>query len=136
MTVLGLTQGQAYKFYGIVGTLGPISGVLFAGFSFDKIGGYMGPLAIPLVGLMGFVGMLAGIGSVLFDNPYFTAACLTLQLFCGGFIMPACTGIMLNQVPKDMRTIANSVANLCYNLFGYLPAPTIYGVVYEIAGGG
>ena len=27
-----------------------------------------------------------------------------------------------------MKTKANSIANLCYNLFGYLPAPFLYGI--------
>lgn len=32
--------------------------------------------------------------------------------------------------------MANSVANFSYNLFGFLPAPMIYGVFYERGGGG
>ena len=55
---------------------------------------------------------------------------MTLQLFGGGLIMPVATGIMLNLVPQTMRTNANSIANLCYNLFGYVPAPYIYGWAY------
>jgi len=26
-----------------------------------------------------------------------------------------------------MRTVSNSIANLCYNLFGYVPGPYVYG---------
>ena len=35
-----------------------------------------------------------------------------------------------------MRTNANSIANLSYNLFGYVPAPYIYGWAYESTGAG
>lgn len=35
---------------------------------------------------------------------------------------------MLSQVPVQERSLANSVANLFYNLCGYLPAPILYGV--------
>jgi MFS family permease len=49
--------------------------------------------------------------------------------------MPVMTGILLNTVPPSMRTLANSIANLTYNLIGYLPAPFIYGLVYERTGG-
>jgi hypothetical protein len=49
--------------------------------------------------------------------------------------MPVLTGIMLNTVPPSLRTLANSVANLEYNLLGYLPAPFMYGLVYELTGG-
>lgn len=45
-------------------------------------------------------------------------------------LMPAATGIMLNLVPQTMRTSANSLANFSYNLFGYVPAPYMYGVIY------
>ena len=50
-------------------------------------------------------------------------------LFFGGFILPPVTGIMINSVPDSQKASANSIANLCYNLFGYLPAPLIYGFV-------
>lgn len=45
-------------------------------------------------------------------------------------------GILLNMVPQSLRTLANSVANLFYNLFGYFPAPFVYGLFYEATGGG
>lgn len=35
-----------------------------------------------------------------------------------------------------MRTNANSIANLSYNLFGYVPAPYMYGWAYETSGAG
>lgn len=50
--------------------------------------------------------------------------------------MPPATGIMLNQVPQNMRTVCNSIANICYNLFGYVPAPYIYGFMYQRYGQG
>ena len=43
--------------------------------------------------------------------------------------MPPVTGIMLNAVEEKKRAQANSIANLWYNLFGYLPAPMFYGFV-------
>jgi len=54
---------------------------------------------------------------------------LWLVLFFGGFLLPPVTGIMLNSVEDYKRTSANSLANLAYNLFGYLPAPTFYGLI-------
>ena len=41
------------------------------------------------------------------------------------------TGIMLNTVDEELKTMANSLAFLSYNLFGYLPSPFIYGLVYD-----
>jgi hypothetical protein len=59
---------------------------------------------------------------------------LWLVLFFGGFLLPPVTGIMLNSVEDYKRTSANSLANLAYNLFGYLPAPTFYGLISQFAG--
>ena len=46
------------------------------------------------------------------------------------------TGIMLNTVDQHLKTTANSLANLNYNLLGLLPAPFIYGAIYEAGEGG
>ena len=34
-----------------------------------------------------------------------------------------------------MKTTANSLANLSYNMLGYLPAPFIYGAIYDFGEG-
>ena len=44
-------------------------------------------------------------------------------LFFGGFILPPVTGIMISSVGDYEKSSANSIANMCYNLLGYLPAP-------------
>lgn len=41
---------------------------------------------------------------------------------------------MLNSVEENKRISANSLAQLSFNLLGYLPAPTFYGFVAQIAG--
>lgn len=55
-------------------------------------------------------------------------------IFFGAFILPSVTGIMINTVPPNQKTSANSLANLSYNLLGYLPAPSIYGAVSAASG--
>lgn len=39
-------------------------------------------------------------------------------------------------MPPSGKTTANSLANFVYNLLGYLPAPYIYGLVYDHTGAG
>mmetsp|Transcript_17687 Transcript_17687/g.29898 ORF Transcript_17687/g.29898 Transcript_17687/m.29898 type:complete len:123 (+) Transcript_17687:1992-2360(+) len=58
-----------------------------------------------------------------------------LLLFFGGFILPPVTGIMISSVGEYQKSSANSIANLCYNLLGYLPAPQIYGLISQWTGG-
>ena len=55
-----------------------------------------------------------------------------LLFYFGAFLLPTMTGIMLNSVREERRTTANSVATLWYNLFGYLPAPFVYGFVSSL----
>jgi hypothetical protein len=45
--------------------------------------------------------------------------------------LPALTGILLNTVEKQQKTVANSIAYLAYNLFGFLPSPFIYGALTD-----
>ena len=39
---------------------------------------------------------------------------------------------MLQSVQEERRATANSLATLAYNLFGYLPAPFVYGLFSDI----
>ena len=64
------------------------------------------------------------------------AGLIWFLLFFGGAILPSLTGVMLNTVNINQKTTANALANLCYNLFGYLPAPFIYGMIYDAGDGG
>jgi sugar phosphate permease len=70
------------------------------------------------------------------DNFVIIAALLWFLLFFGGAILPAMTGMMLNTVNGAQKTTANSLANLSYNLLGYLPAPFVYGAIYDSGDGG
>jgi len=56
------------------------------------------------------------------------------MLFFGGFVLPPLTGIMLNTVPEYHRGQANSLATLSYNLIGYFPAPSWYGLIASLSG--
>ena len=55
-----------------------------------------------------------------------------LLLFFGGFLLPSLTGIMISSVGDYQKSSANSIANMSYNLFGYMPAPAIYGAISKI----
>ena len=134
--VLEIPQTKAYSLFMFVGIVGPTAGIISAGLVFDKIGGYLGTNAIPVCAVFGFVAMIMGLMSAYLVEPIHVAVCLTIELFCGGFTMPAATGIMLNFIPPNMRTMGNSMANISYNLFGYLPAPLLYGIAYQYGGSG
>lgn len=82
------------------------------------------------------LGSLIGIPSALVDNYNIAYGCFWLQFFLGGLCLPVMVGILLNMIPPSTKTIANSITNLATNLIGYFPAPFVYGIIYEMTGGG
>ena len=57
---------------------------------------------------------------------------LWLELFTGGYMLPSMTGMMLNTVDQQLKTTANSIANICYNILGFLPAPIVFGLISDM----
>lgn len=110
--------------------------MLIGGWTFTYIGGYNSPRALPVAATIMVMAGCSGFPIVFATNFYLSASLLWFQFFFGGFCIPVLTGILLNTCPPQLRTIANSIANLVQNLVGYLPAPYIYGVVYQVNGGG
>lgn len=54
-----------------------------------------------------------------------------LLLFLGAAILPSQYGLMVASVPRELRTAGNSFAQFCFNLFGYLPGPLMYGLIAQ-----
>lgn len=135
INVLELPQKQAFQNYAICGAVAPIVGVLLSGFIFDRIGGYNSRNALPAINVFGFLALISALLTTYLQEANSVTIFLALEGMCGGILMPAATGIMLNQVPAGMRTASNSIANLSYNLFGYVPAPYLYGHFQQVYGG-
>ena len=84
---------------------------------------------------MGVCACLSALPVPFINHFYQVAILFWLLLFFGGFILPSVTGIMINSVSEYQKTSANSLANICYNLVGYLPAPGLYGFILSVTGG-
>jgi hypothetical protein len=72
---------------------------------------------------------LLAVPMTLFDNFWYFAIDLWFFLFVGGITVPLLTGVFLANVEVDYRTKASSMANIFYELFGFAPAPYIWGAV-------
>lgn len=136
VSVLGQSQNNSFKTFSFVAAVGPISGVICGGILFDRCGGYNSYKSLHVLQLAGLGAWTTGVLAASMSNFYAFVVFMFFQLFFGGMVMPAATGIMLNQVPQNMRTVCNSVANMCYNMFGYVPAPYVYGFMYQQFGQG
>lgn len=113
----------------------PTLGVITGGSLIHHYGGYSSPIALKISCLMAFMALAVGVPVPFVTNFIFFFVLIWLLLFFGGFIVPVVTGILLISVKPHERTIANSLANLSYNLFGYLPAPFVYGFICTLTGG-
>lgn len=133
---MGCEKHEAFIIYGVSGMIGPVGGIICTAIVFDKLGGYTGQNALAICSVVLSVAFTCCASSVVTNNSVATGFFVCIELFCGAFCMPALTGMMINSVPPTARTMANSIANFCFNLFGWLPAPSIYGIVYESQGGG
>lgn len=113
----------------------PISGLSLAGSLFNRLrGGYASGYNMPICFFLCLISTTLGLLTVCNDSPGIVISFLFVQFFVGGFCMPALTAHMLLQVPPKERSLANSLANMCYNLLGYLPAPVVYGYTQDLWG--
>ena len=131
--VLKVEKSLVFTTFGIISITGPVGGVIVGGIVITKLGGCEVPKALYISLAIAFAcGMVAA--PIPFvtgkDNYFLFCALLWLLLFAGGFMLGPMTGIMLAIVDDSLKTTANSVANLIYNLGGYMPGPYLYGIVY------
>uniref|UniRef100_M4BHH3 Major facilitator superfamily (MFS) profile domain-containing protein n=1 Tax=Hyaloperonospora arabidopsidis (strain Emoy2) TaxID=559515 RepID=M4BHH3_HYAAE len=121
--------------YLLVSGTGPITGVFFGGWLIDQFGGYSGPYhqkqALRVCMVLGGVGCLVALPVSFVHNTFYIAVFLWLMLFCGGSILPACSGIVISAAPRRLRPLASSVAYASYNLFGYAASNYIPGLIMD-----
>lgn len=136
LTVLKVDQETVFTSFAIISITGPVFGVIIGGNITSYLGGYNSKASLITTNMVAILCLLSAAPIAFIDNFPFFAGLLWFLLFFGGSILPCMTGIMLNTVDKHFKTTANSIANLIYNLVGYLPAPTVYGLIYDAGKGG
>ena len=123
---------EVYYYYAFTCLSAPISGVIIGGIMFNCIGGYNSPKAHALACLLGFFACVSCLPIPFFGNKYLVYFLLWCVFFFGATIIAPLVGFMLQSVQEERRATANSLATLAYNLFGYLPAPFVYGLFSDI----
>lgn len=119
-------------YFTIVCFTSPTFGVFFSGFFINKIGGYEQKHSILYTVILSVLACLCAVLVPLISDVFSFIVLLWLVLFFGGGILPVITGIIITSLPKSLAAPGNSVTTLFGNLFGYLPAPYIYGVFTDI----
>ena len=134
ITQLKTPKTLVFILFGIVSITGPVGGVIVGGKIVSLLGGYNSRKSLIVILLVSFLASCCSIPIGYIHNPdhyVVVVVLLWLLLFGGGFILPCATGIMLNTVAEELRTTANSIANIWCNLLGFLPAPYIYGLIAD-----
>jgi MFS transporter, Spinster family, sphingosine-1-phosphate transporter len=122
--------------FAIVSITGPVAGIIIGGNVTTYLGGYYSKKALYSAMAISILCACTAIPIPFLNSFYLTIVLLWFLLFFGGSVLPCLTGIMLNTVGQDQKTCANSIANVSYNLLGFLPSPFIYGAVHDAGEGG
>ncbi|CAK84475.1 unnamed protein product (macronuclear) [Paramecium tetraurelia] len=117
--------------FAIVSITAPVFGCITGGLIAQKLGGYQRAKSLYVCVLYCSLCCISAAPVPFTETFWFGALCLWLLLFFGGAIVPPLMGIMLSSVPKHLKAFANSSTTMFQNLFGFLPAPSIYGFLME-----
>ena len=128
---LNQPESTVFITFGVVSISAPILGVIVGGNITTYLGGYLTKNSLYVSCVSAFLCLCCSAPIPFIMNFYVVIVLLWFLLFFGGSILPSLTGIMLNTVDPKQKTVANSLANLSYNLLGYLPAPFLYGVIFD-----
>jgi MFS family permease len=135
ITVLKADRNLAKSIFATVAVTGPIAGVITGGTLTTYFGGYKSLKALNLLVFETIFIPLFGLPIAFITNFYVFMAFIWFVMFVGGSTMPNLVGIMLSVVKDHEKTYALSIANFAYNLFGFVPAPFLYGLVYDFGEG-
>jgi MFS family permease len=122
-----MSNADTFKYFIFTCITSPILGAILSGHVSTKTGGYHSNKTLLYALFAGFGTIMAAVPMTKMDDPLNAILCVWIILFFGAFMLPILTGVMLTTVDQEYKAHANSMANMSYNLLGYLPAPTIYG---------
>jgi hypothetical protein len=109
----------------------PTLGIILGGCIVQKYGGYESKIASLWCVLFAVVAGCCSIAIPIFNNIIGFAIVLWLFFFFGGAIVPNIIGIYISSLPIELRGAGNSFSNTLINAFGYLPAPYVYGTIFD-----
>jgi MFS family permease len=126
--------------FAITSLTAPTAGVFFGGWLIDRMGGYKDDsgqsafVTLRVCCLFGLGAVAAAIPAAVVREFGGIMASVWLVLFFGGALLPAVTGVAISSVPPPLRSVANALSLLLYNLLGYALAPVLCGVIASAVG--
>ena len=127
--VIKVPEHKVNIFFAVTCFSAPVGGVVVGGVITSCFGGYNTKKSFRCLRIVGFLAVCVALPIPFLKTFAIVGSLFWLLLFLGGFLLPSLTGIMISSVDDNQKAQANSVANICYNLLGYLPAPVLYGFI-------
>ena len=132
LNVLNGTHHQVLLLISVVCVTGPVVGVVLGGVIVQKFAkGYEGKHSIAFSFVFALLSVISSIPIRMISDLTSFGICLWSILFFGGMAIPSIQGIMISSLSKELRASGNSISNILQNLLGFIPAPFVYGVIYE-----
>ena len=136
ITEMHVDKETVFALFAFVSITGPMFGIVVGGQVTTWLGGYSSMSNMNSTLLVSVFTLAAAlpIGFLRPEHTKLVVGLLWILLFGGGYMLPSITSILLNTVDKQLMTIANSIANTCFNIFGLLMAPLVYGFIADAGG--
>lgn len=98
MTVINVTHADTTLYFAVASLSAPIGGVIIGGIITSSFGGYNTPKAMKMQCVVGMGAVMCALPIPFFSDFYYIGMLFWCVLFCGGFILPPVTGIMISSV--------------------------------------
>lgn len=116
----------------VVCVTGPVLGIIVGSAIIQKYaGGYEGKHASTISIVYAVSAMVCSFPVRMISTTHYFGLCLWAVLFFGGAVIPNVQGIMISSLRPELRGAGNSISNIFFNLIGFLPAPFVYGFIYN-----
>ncbi|KAL8429349.1 hypothetical protein Efla_001187 [Eimeria flavescens] len=136
---LGLTPTVAMLAFAAVAATSPVAGVVIGGVTVDAVGGYktLSGRTRTLYACTAYAAIAVAaalIGSFTSDA-YLCIASLWFLLCFGAAMLPPLTGVQIDAVAPQLRTLASGMSMFFYNILGYALGAFLPGVVMDLFNG-
>ena len=132
INVIHAEHDQVLEMFVIVSITGPVLGIIIGGAVVQKYaGGYEGKHSITFSVVFAACAFCSALPISFLESLGAYGVMLWSVLFFGGAVIPNIQGIMISSLKPELRAAGNSVSNILQNLIGFLPAPLVYGFIYE-----
>ena len=135
LTVLGANRSFVFASFALVSITAPTIGVISGGYLLNYLGGYEKSESFWVCRKIAVFAMLVALPIPLVERVEIFLVLVWLLLFLGACIVPGLTGMMLGTLKNSQKETGNSFTVFCYNMFGYLPSPILYGIICHYTGG-